>query len=726
MRPLPLAAFALSLSLSLFLLLNIGCGSRVRPNITTATSTPQDPYLWLEDSKSSQTQKWIREHNAKTAGQIEADPLFKELADKIRKIMGSTDRIPMPTLASNSIRNFWDDPQHVRGLWRQTTPEEYQKPHPQWTTILDIDALNKQEGKSWVFRGAICLPPLYDRCLLRLSDGGKDETTTREFIVSEKKFVPDGFILEAAKSKIDWVDENTVVLSTNFGADSLTASGYARIVKVWKRGTPLSAAKTIFEGRKEDVSSSAFHIFRPEGSALFIDQGETFFENSIFLVDPKSLTTTRLPFPKTAEFLGLFKGQILYRLKQDWDRQGKILKASTIVSLPLESVQADPNTAAPIDIVYSLDSQSAFDSMSFTKDFAILNVLRNVRSELLQVEHTPKGWKTKPLALPRDGNLWIAALDPFDPQNRVYAGYETFLKPSSLYLGALGTAAQTKWRVTKKLPDQFDSRNLVTEQFHAISKDGTKIPYFFVHPKSMVFNGKLPTLMTAYGGFEISYTPEYMGPLGKVWLEAAHGGYVVANIRGGGEFGPEWHKAAIKEKRQTAYDDFAAVTADLFRRKITSPAKLGIMGGSNGGLLMGAAMTQNPHSYGAIVCAAPLLDMLRYTLLPPGASWIGEYGDPINPADPEMRAAIAKYSPYQNLKSDVKYPKIFFYTSTADDRVHPGHARKMAAQMENMHNDILYFENTEGGHSGSADLEQRIKKLTLKVVYLYQQLMNAP
>ncbi|MGZ3721389.1 MAG: prolyl oligopeptidase family serine peptidase [Bdellovibrionales bacterium] len=678
-----------------------------------ATSRATDPYIWLEDSKNPQVTPWVQTHNAKSIKQLEGDTRATEVAAEIRKIITADDRIPMPSMQGGMIRNFWQDKQHVRGVWRQTTPAEYAKAKPKWDILIDIDALNKAEGKSWVYKGANCLPPEQDLCLIQLSDGGRDESVIREFQVSKKSFVKNGFAVPAAKTTIDWYDKDTVLIGTDFGAGSLTDSGYPRILKVWKRGEPLAVAKTVFEGKKADVEMSVSVSIRPESKRAFLLESLTFFTQKVFLYEPGQ-PLKLLPFPESANFEGNFKEFIFATLRDDWNLGAKTFKRGSLVAIPADRV-GQPDVLDHVEAVYTPDDTSALLQAGFSRDFIILTTMHNVLGELEQISRVNGEWKSTKLKFPKFGTLSVVSWDTFDKQGRFYAVYSAYTSPTTLY------AVDGKIpKIVKTLPAKYDASDVITEQFYSTSKDGTKIPYFVVHKKSMALNGGNPTLMYGYGGFEISETPFYLGATGKVWLEKG-GVYVVANIRGGGEYGPRWHEAALKENRQRAYDDFASVAQDLFARKITSPRRLGIMGGSNGGLLVGVAVTEHPEFYNAVVCESALLDMIRYTKLPPGASWAGEYGDP---DDPKMAAVIEKYSPYQNIHANAHYPRIFFHISTADDRVQPGHTRKMTARLEENGADVLFYENTEGGHGGAADLEQRVKKSTLENIYLYQQLMD--
>ena len=695
-----------SLSLLLALcLFSLSCSSSPQGDDTV------DPYLNLEPIKNSEVMAWVQKHNAKSSNRLALDPRYPQVASDIRAIITADDRIPTPEIQNGMLRNFWQDRSHVRGIWRQTTFKEFEKKEPVWNTLLDLDALNRIEQKSWVFHGANCLAPEYNLCLLSLSDAGKDEVEVREFDVSKKSFVDSGFKIPVAKTEVSWFDANQILVASNLGQDASTTSGYARFVKLWKRGTALDSAETIFEGKKEDVAVYGYRNIRPESNFIFLEEEISTFEAMTYLyqlggkIDP-------LPFPATSSFKGTFKGFVFAKLRQDWKTPKRTFLAGSLVSFPL-SAMGKKNELEKVQLVFTPDAHSAFSSLSMSKNALYLDILRDVHGEIYKVTHNPvrsmTTWHLKRIPFPDQGTTYIAESDAFD--DRLFINYQTFTTPPSLYLDS---------KKIKTISAKYDASKVTFEQFQSTSADGTKIPYYVVHPKNMNLDGKNPTLLYAYGGFEVSMTPFYAGAMGKVWLEKG-GVYVLANIRGGGEFGPRWHEAALKENRQRAYEDFASVAQDLFTRKITSPDELGIQGGSNGGLLMGVEFTQHPDYYKAVICESALLDMIRYTKLPPGASWIGEYGDP---EDPKMAAVISRYSPYQNIKPNVKYPEVFFHTSTADDRVQPGHTRKVVARLEEYGNPTLLYENTEGGHGGAADLEQKVKKGALEYVYLYQKLMS--
>lgn len=677
-----------------------------------ATRNNDDPFLWLEDVSSPQALNWVSNQNAKTLPVLQNDPRYAPIAADIRSSLTAQARLATPELHAGWIYNFWQDEVHVKGIWRRTTPEQYQTPAPQWDVVLDLDLLAKTENEDWVWKEPLCLSPGYQLCLLNLSRGGKDAVVVREFNTESRSFVKDGFNLPEAKSDIAWMDKNTLLVATDFGPDSLMLDGYSRVMKLWKRGNPLASAKQVLQGDKTDVELTPASFTRPEGSFVILTRGLTFYTSLFYRVTSDG-SMTQLPVPNDLDFRGVFDGNLLGVLRSDWTISGKTFPEGSLIAYPLTVTPSEP------EIVYAPDHNSAFSELSPAKDYLYLTVLENVKGQVLRLTHTVTGgWVTQKLPLPDGGTLTVAASDDWD--NRLFVEYESFLVPSSLYRVDAESNGDPNVQVISKLPDLFDASGMVLEQFKSASKDGTEIPYFIIHKKGIPSDGSNPTLLYGYGGFEVSETPYYLGAFGKVWLEKG-GVFVLANIRGGGEFGPKWHEAAILQNRQKAYDDFASVAEDLITRGLTSPRRLGIRGGSNGGLLMGVELTQHPELFHAVLCEVPLLDMLRYTQLQAGFSWVGEYGDP---SDPQMAAVISQYSPYQNVKAGVNYPKAFFLTSTADDRVGPGQARKMAAKMEAQGHDVLFYESTDGGHSAGATIEARVTFSALEDTYLFQQLVD--
>jgi prolyl oligopeptidase len=672
-----------------------------------------DPYLWLEDRTGDSALEWVRARDTVTLRELCADSNFAVFQDVATELLEAKDRIPYVTLAGDYVYNFWQDAEHVRGIYRRTTLADYATPDPSWETVLDIDALNSAEGKSWVFHGANLLPPGNRRALVSLSDGGKDAATLREFDLVAKAFVNDGFSLPEAKSSVSWYDDSTVVVGTDFGTGSLTASGYPRIGKLWRRGTPLSAAVTLIDGDSSDVWAGGYVSIRPDGKVLTLSRGLTFWESQRWIAGDDG-KHTEIPFPKDASMSGYFKGRVVAMLYSDWLG----IPEGSIVALKLTDLDAS-DLASRVEVIYRPDDSTTVTrgGVAATRDYLLVSILRNVRGKVLvySLVDSPAGgaWISRELTLPDFGSVDVVTAD--DYSNAFMLTFQDFLTPTKLFLYDGPDAAP---REIRSLPAKFDASGMAISQGMATSADGTKIPYFLVARQDLELNGRSPTLLYGYGGFRSSETPFYSATIGKLWLSRG-GVFVLANIRGGGEFGPRWHKAALLANRQRSYDDFIAVAEDLIARKITSPRHLGIQGGSNGGLLVGVAMTQRPDLFNAVVCQVPLLDMLRYTKLPPGASWIGEYGDPDTP---DMRAYIATYSPYQNVKPGVKYPEVLFVTSTYDDRVHPGHARKMTAKLEALGNKVYYYEETEGGHAASADNKFRAKRYATEYTYLWKKL----
>lgn len=671
----------------------------------------EDPFLWLEQVKGKKALEWVKQQNKKTAAELESVQGFKECNEQILEILNSDKRIPYAVQKGNYLYNFWRDPQHLRGVYRRATLAEYRKENPRWEIILDIDVLAKEEEENWVFVEMNFLYPDYNRCLLSLSKGGGDAVVVREFDIPNKSFVKDGFQLPEAKSTVAWLNMNTIFVATDFGENSLTTSGYPRMVKLWKRGTPLSQAKTIFETKKTSVSTFGSRLFSNEGHIDLVWDRKTFFKHEIFLLADGKLQ--KIDVPEDADIIAYLKKQLLIRLRGEWKIENKTYKQDSVIIGKLEDVMAGKKE---FSILMEPGERCTISSVDTTKNMILITVLENVVSKLYQfTRHDSGKWQWKQIKIADNGTLLV--FNTNEKRDDYFITFENFLTPVSLYMVS---GLEGKIEKLKSLADFFDARPFETWQFVATSRDGTKIPYFIVMRKDINYNGKNPTILYGYGGFQIPFTPEYSANLGCCWLEKG-GVFVLANIRGGGEFGPKWHQAALKKNRHKAYEDFIAVAQDLIKRKITSPDKLSIMGGSNGGLLVGVAFTMRPDLFKAVVCWGPLLDMKRYTSLPPGASWIAEYGDP---DDPDMWEYIKTYSPYQNLKKNVKYPKVLFTTSTHDDRVHPGHARKMAAKMQDMGYKVYFYESTEGGHNNAVNNKHVAYERTLDFAFLYKLLMS--
>ena len=667
----------------------------------------EDPYLWLEEVDGAKALEFVQSQNKSTQEVLTKQSEYQDLFTKNLAVINATDRIAMPSIYGQYIYNFWQDKEHVRGIWRRTTNSSYQSSNPTWETLLDLDALSKEDNIKWVFKGASGLYPKFERFIVQLSKGGGDAVVIKEYDALTKKFITNGFELPESKCSVSYLDLNTLIVGTDFGDGSMTTSGYPRIVKLWKRGTPLSSAKTIFEGDASDVSDNG-HVLR-DGDLyyLLIDKSETFYSSKVFIYQNNKAIP--LPIPDDANIRGILNNQLILILKSDWKVEGQTYKQGAAVSANFTSLIKG---IKDIHLIYEPDAFSSIDEITQTKNFLLFNILNNVKSELYTYAYANEKWVATKVNAPDYGTIGLNSTDEFSDD--YFFTYQNFLTPTSLYSANANTKTT---KLIKALPAYFNADNYKVEQFKMKSKDGEMIPYFVISSKETKYDGNNPTLLNAYGGFEIPEVPFYSGVMGQSWLEKG-GVFVLANIRGGGEFGPNWHQAGLKEKRQNIYNDFHGVAEDLIARKITSPKHLGIMGGSNGGLLMGVAFTQRPDLYNAVVCQVPLLDMKRFNKLLAGASWMGEYGNP-DTADWEF---IKKYSPYQNVNKDTAYPEVFFMTSTRDDRVHPGHARKMAAKMLDMGHKVYYYENTEGGHGGSSTNEQKAKFYALYYAYLWMKL----
>ncbi|MGN6224972.1 prolyl oligopeptidase family serine peptidase [Pseudoxanthomonas sp.] len=667
-----------------------------------------DPYAWLEDVEGQKQLDWVRAQNAKAEAEIASTPAFKELEASILAILDSDAKIPGVQKIGPYYYNFWKDKQHERGLWRRTTLEEYRKPQPQWETVLDLDALNKAEGKNWVWHGADCRKPDYTRCLIALSRGGADADETREFDLTTKTFLKDGFYRPEAKGGLGWKDADTVYVFTDFGEGSMTTSGYPRIVKEWKRGTPLSAASVVYEGKPDDMYIAAFHDDTPGFQRDFVSRTLAFYNDELFLrgADGKLV---KIDVPNSVN-KGAFREWLTLELREPWTVGGKTYKAGSLLVSRIDDFMAGKRE---FDVLFEPTDRTSLASFTFTRHHLVLNVLEDVKNKLSVLTPGEGGWKKSAfVGAPAFGTLGVSAVDA-DESDAVWLTATDYLTPTTLSLAEIGKQPEQ----LKTMPAFFDGSKDVIEQHFATSKDGTKVPYFVVRPKDLKLDGNTPTLLYGYGGFEVSLTPAYSGAVGKGWLEKG-GVYVVANIRGGGEYGPRWHQAALKANRHKAYEDFAAVAQDLVARKITTAKRLGTQGGSNGGLLMGNMLTQYPELFGAVVVQVPLLDMKRYSHLLAGASWMAEYGNP-DTADWDY---IKTFSPYHLFDPAKTYPATLFTTSTRDDRVHPGHARKMMAKMLEAGKDVRYYENIEGGHGGAANNAQAAHMSALAYTFLWQQL----
>jgi prolyl oligopeptidase len=678
------------------------------PNESGSGVDETDPYLWLEGVTDEKALDWVKQQNAVSTRELEGRPEFQPIRQRLLSILDSKDKIPFVTKHGKFFYNFWRDEKSVRGLWRRTTLNEYKKTNPAWETVVDLDELAATEKENWVWKYANVLERDYDRCLIFLSRGGADATVMREFDLKKKAFVTNGFTLPEAKNRADWRSRDTLYVATDFGTGSMTKSGYPRIIKEWKRGTDLAAAPTVFEGKVDDVSSTAAVVVDHGRTYEFIERSPTFFTSEVMV--RRGQKWVPIEKPADAE-VSTFDRHLLLTLRSDWTVNGKTYAAGTLLVADFDDyLKGDRKLTA----LFVPTDRKSLEDVSATKNYLILNELDNVRSRPYLLRYSRGEWQRTALDVPAFGSVSVNGIDD-EESDDYFVIVEDFLTPSTLYLGTAGKTTREK---LKSLPAFFQVEGLEIQQFEAKSKDGTRVPYFQVSRKGVKLEGTNPTLLYGYGGFKISMLPDYSPMVGVGWLERG-GVYVLANIRGGGEFGPKWHYAARKEHRQRAYDDFIAVAEDLIARKVTSAKHLGIQGGSNGGLLMGVMLTQRPDLFGAIVCQVPLLDMRRFNKLLAGASWMDEYGDPDKPDEWKF---IQKFSPYHNVRKDGKYPRILFTTSTRDDRVHPGHARKMVARMKEQGHDVLYYENIEGGHGGAANNKQASYMRALAYTFLLNEL----
>jgi prolyl oligopeptidase len=667
----------------------------------------EDPYLWLEEIEGEEALAWVTERSAGDQATLEAVPEFAPMHEKLLEIYNSRDKLAYPGVRGEVVYNFWQDAEHVRGIWRRTSVADYLNDEPGWEVVLDLDALAEAEDENWVWKGASGLYPDYERFLITLSRGGGDASVVREYDAVKKEFVKDGFHVPEAKSRVGWKDENTLWLGTDFGEGSLTTSGYPRLVKMWKRGTGMDEALLVFEGETTDMGVGAYTVNTPEGSYDLVYRTPEFFKGDYWLLRDGKLTA--LEIPRDASPSGIFKKQFLLSLRSDWTVGDVTYPADALLALDLDAfLGGDRN----FKVLFSPEQRVALGGMTTSLNYLLVTTMDNVKSRLYRYSFDGKAWQKEEIALPGLGTAGVFGTTELN--DYFFVNYTDFLTPSTLYLVRDGETLEK----AKSSPEFFDTTGVTVDQYEAVSKDGTRIPYFIVMPRDYQASGKNPTLLYGYGGFEISMKPQYSSTVGTSWLERG-GVYAVANIRGGGEFGPNWHQGAVRENHQNNFDDFIAVAEDLIARKVTSPEHLGIAGGSQGGLLVGGTFVQRPELFEAVVCQVPLLDMKRYNKLLAGASWMAEYG---NPDTEDWDNFMSAWSPYQNLDQDTDYPRVFFFTSTRDDRVHPGHARKMVKKMTDMGKPVYYYENTEGGHGGAANLKQRAYMWALTYAYLWKML----
>ncbi|MGA7464904.1 prolyl oligopeptidase family serine peptidase [Mycobacterium sp.] len=661
-----------------------------------------DPYVWLEDILGEQPLDWVRARNAPTVAQFAGDE-FERMRTAALEVLDTDARIPYVRRRGEYLYNFWRDAANPRGLWRRTTLDSYRSDSPDWDVLIDVDELARADDENWVWAGANVIYPERTRALVGLSRGGSDAAVLREFDMATREFVADGFTLPEAKSGYSWADPDTLLVGTDFGAGSLTESGYPRIIKRWRRGQPIEQAETVFEGAPSDVIVATGVDRTPGFERVLLRRAIDFFNDQVYELRGDELI--RIDAPTDAS-LSVHRQWLLIELRTDWLTGSESYTAGSLLAADYDEFLAG---TAQLRVVFKPDEHTSLNHYAWTRDRLVIVTLADVASRVEVV--TPGSWQRRAVTdVPANTNAVIAGAD--DDSDEIFLDSSGFDTPSRLLRGSVDGPLQQ----IKSAPAFFNADNITVTQYFAVSKDGTPIPYFVVSPGEAAAPG--PTVLGGYGGFEVARTPGYDGVLGRLWL-ARGGTYVLANIRGGGEYGPSWHTQAMRAGRHLVAEDFAAVATDLVDRRITTVAQLGAQGGSNGGLLMGIMLTKYPELFGALVCQVPLLDMRRFHLLLAGASWVAEYGNPDDPADWEF---IVEYSPYQNISADVEYPPVLITTSTRDDRVHPGHARKMTAALEAAGHRVWYYENIEGGHAGAADNAQSAFKVALSFSFLWRML----
>ncbi len=689
-------------------------GLLLLPTITAfANSDKSDANLWLEEVDGERALTWVKQTNQATDKSLAADPLYQSLYKDALSALNSKDKLPSINQRGNWIYNYWKDTEHPRGIYRRAELASFNTGSPKWQTVLDIDKISAKENTKWVFKGMNCLQPEYEKCLVSLSPGGGDAHELREFNSRTLQFVGVGFNLPTSKMSVSWIDEDHLFVGTDFGPDSMTDSGYPRIQKIWQRGQSLSEAKVVLKANKKSVAAYATHMVTSTGNIDLLVESLSFWRNRYSqLIDDQSVP---LDLPETAVINSAIDSKLVVTLQEDWRFDNKDYQQGSVLIIDPGLLRGKEGQ---ITILIKPDRKAIVEDITVTKSGILAVILEDVKSRVYLYEEKEGRWLSTLIDLPRTGKIEIESTN--DITGEFFVRYEGFLTPPTLY--SVDEKLNTK--IAEQQSATFDSSKFKVAQYFTQSNDGTSVPYFVIMAKNIQFNGKNPTHMFSYGGFRASMRPSYSGSYealngayGKMWLERG-GVYVVANIRGGGEYGPAWHAAALLENRHKAFEDFESVAEDLIKRKITSAKHLGIEGRSNGGLLVGAAMTRRPDLFGAVICGVPLLDMKRYHKLLAGASWMGEYGDP----DTDDWQFIKQYSPYQNLKDKQQYPPVFFFTSTRDDRVHPGHARKMAAKLMALGQQVEYYENMEGGHAGSSTSEQLAKRIALAFTHLWQHL----
>ena len=680
---------------------------------TTSALADDDPYLWLEEVQDEKALDWVRDKNAATFAELRDTDVFQRLYDESLAILTSDARIPDGGVIADHFYNFWQDDIHVRGIWRRSPVDAFIAGAPEWETVLDMDTLEEREHENWIWQGADCRGGESDRCMIEVSRGGKDESVFREFSLDSKIFLDDGFVVPEAKSNIAWYGDDALLVATDWG-DGLTDSGYALDVRLWPRGEDIADSRSLFRGDTVDTLLAPFSIHAGDKEYAFIVRLFADWNENEYLRVVDGEAGDALGWPLRMSIEGIIDGAAIISLQQDWVVDDNEYALGDIIAYDLDT--------GSTELVFAPSDTQAINEVAVAKDGIFLEMLDTVVGRVKRLERGDDGWAATDIPLPSNGVATL--IDVSSSRNDAFVTYESSILPTTLF----HVGEDNEIAPVAALPHLYDAEGVVIKQLFATSADSTQVPYFVIGHEDVLEAGNAPAILYGYGGFLIPILPVYYadpsrpqhGALaGRMWISRG-GVLAIANLRGGGEFGPRWHQSALRENRQRAYDDYFAIAEDMIERGITSSDRLGALGRSNGGLLLGVALTQRPDLFAALDIGVPLLDMKRYNKLLAGASWMGEYGNPDVPEDWEF---ISQYSPYQNLEADVDYPKVLFYTSTLDDRVHPGHARKMAAMLEDMGQEFFYYENTEGGHGGTANQEQLAMRTALEYAYFIRMLM---
>ncbi|MDM0039848.1 prolyl oligopeptidase family serine peptidase [Variovorax sp. J22G21] len=655
----------------------------------TLHSPDEDPHLWLEQIDDPATAAWADAQTARTLAAF-GDAAFERDRDALAAIYDRDDNIPMVTRRGGLLFNFWKDAAHPRGLWRTTTLERLVAGAPRWEVLLDLDALAIAESEDWVWAGAGTLPRTHDRAMLRLSRGGGDAVVLREFDIPARAFVSgdQAFALPASKSAIDWLDRDTLLLSSPLGDGHATRSGYARTVRLWRRGTDPAQAPVLFETAAAHMAAGAQAGRTGARERVWFVARED-FQNVVIWMGDRRGPRTRIEVPTDA-LVEIYEDWLVLRLRSDWTVDGACWRGGCVLGIGLDAFLGGSRALTPL---FEPAARRAVQGFYWTGGQLLLSILDNLRPVFERWTPAPGSWdRTSVAGLPDSGTAYLWPLDACEEESNgdALAMCQGPLTPESLYLLPAGAASP---QLLQRAPERFDTRGLVVTRHEAISSDGVAIPYVQTGPAGAA--GDAPVHLYGYGGFGISMLPGYNASIGKLWLERG-GVSVVAQIRGGGEFGPAWEEAGRRAGKRQSHDDFAAVAADLVRRGVTVPKRIAAEGGSNGGLLVTNMLTRYPDRFGALFCTIPLVDMRRYTKLLAGPSWVAEYGDPDIADD---WAFLQHLSAYHCAEPGRSYPPILLASNRRDDRVHPAHARKMTAKLQAIGQPAWLYELDAGGHA---------------------------